>query len=620
MSYRVVTPQTLEEAAEDIATTQDCGLDTETYGVKWNDGMFALQIATENNVWYYNFHNYLNNWHEPSIADVEVLDIEAVMQSLEEAFNDPEKIWYIHNAKFDLRRLAIAGVYLSGGVHCTQMCERFVYNQYTSYSLAGCLGRRGRAKDDAVEKYIKDNKLWKWEEVAGKKQRNKLKFYDQVPFDTMFRYGCIDSEEVRFLGRDQRSKVAGEEYYENDLKFQKVCYGMEETGMVVRQDYAKGGLEYERRKQSEVEAKLSELSPEPFRGGRNWLKATFDFHGIEYGVNPKTGNPVFDKQALAKIEHPVADLIRQQRKHDKYAGTYYQTYADNEVIHAFIKPYGTDTGRLSYAEPNLQNVPKEKKLADSEPFQVRGCFAPREDHCYVMVDFDQQEFRLLLDYAAEMSLIRRVNEHGEDVHDATAAMVGVERDPAKTLNFGLLYGMGEAKLAIALGLPTYWDYNRKGERVLKSREARELKAQYFGRLPNVQRTIQQIIKTAETRKFLRTWVGRKLWFPYRELCYKGPNHLIQGGCGDIARMAMVPIAERLEGMRSNMLLQVHDELLFEVHKDELDVVPDLVNIMESTYRPFNGMKLTCGVDHSWVSWGKRDVVVGLPVLEVKEAK
>lgn len=614
MNYSLVTDQTLKQAAADIAATKECGLDTETYGVKWNDRMFALQISTEQNVWYYNFHDYTKNWHEPSVASVFQLDVAEVMESLKEAFNDPEKIWYIHNAKFDLRRLAIDGAYLHGGVHCTQMCERFLYNQYQSYSLAGCLARRKRAKDDAVDAYISEHKLWSWEDVPGKKKRNKLKFYDQVPFDIMFKYGCIDGEEVRFLGGDQRAKLVGEEYYENDLKFEKVCYSMEESGMVVRQDYAKGGLEYERDKQREVEEKLSALSPEPFRGGRNWLKATFDHHGVEYAINTKTGNPIFDKKALGEIDHPVAELIRQHRKHDKYAGTYYQTYATQEVVHAFIKPYGTDTGRLSYAEPNLQNVPKEKKLADSEPFQVRGCFAPREDHCFIMVDFDQQEFRLLLDYAGEADLIRRINEHGEDVHDATAEMVGVERDPAKTLNFGLLYGMGEAKLAQALGLPTYWDYNARGEKVLRSREARELKAQYFGRLPRVQSVIKQMIRTAEVRKYVTTWVGRKLHFPYREMCYKAPNHIIQGGCGDIARMAMVPCHELLvQTASSRMLLQVHDELLFEVHKNELDVVPELVKIMENTYRPFNGMRLTCGVDHSWKSWGKRDVVEGLPV-------
>lgn len=598
--YRLVSSASdIEEAAEDIRSERSgCGLDTETYGVKFTDRMFALQIATERSVWYYNFHDYRDR--------TPVLNRQAVLSSLAKAFNRVDGLWFIHNAKFDLRRLAIEGTKIGGGVHCTQMNERFIYNQYMKYGLGDCLARRDHAKDDEVWKYIVDNKLWTI--VDGEK----FMHFDRVPFDLMFKYGCIDADEVRFLGLDQRKQLIEHPFYHNELELEKVLYDMEEMGISVRTEYAQGGLQYEQEQQQLASDQLSTLAGEPFRNGPTWLQRIFDRNGVPYARNPKTGKPKFDKHELAAIQHPIAGLIRQYRKHEQYGGTYYSVYASTDVVHAFIKPWGTDTGRFSYAEPNLQNVPKEETLDDSIPYQVRGCFTPRTpDHCFVMVDFNQQEFRLMLDYAGEHELIRRINDHGEDVHQATADLVGVTRKQAKTINFGLLYGMGTKKLAAALAI--------------SDREADDLKRQYFSKLPNVQRLIRTIIDKAERQKYVTTWVGRKLYVPspWRDpdtkqvvrFEYVMPNHLIQGGCGDIARMAMVPCASVLsdKAPKSAMLLQVHDELLFEIHRDELGVVDDLVRIMETTYKPFNKMRMTCGVDHSWVSWGKRDVIAGLPV-------
>jgi DNA polymerase-1 len=577
----------------DLRDTKEIGFDTETYGKKFNDPLFAMQFATESNEYYFNFHRYGDG--TPTLQ-------RSFINCFSDIFAESDKVWYIHNAKFDLRRLAIEGIRVAGSVHCTQMCARFIYNQHMRYSLDQCLKRIGHAKDDAVAEYITKHKLWDWEEVPGKKKRDKLKYFYKVPFEIMFNYGCEDAKLVRLLGIKQRQELKGQSFYENDLELQKVCYQMEETGIITRQEYAQQGYEYEIEQRDKCIHELSVLAGEPYKSGPKWLAKTFDNFGIEYERSPKTNNPIFDKKALQKIDHPIVDKVLAYRRHDKYAGTYYATYATQEVIHADIKMHGTDTGRFSYADPNLQNVPKEEELDESIPFQVRGCFAPREDHCLVAIDFDQQEFRLLLDYAGEHDLIRRINDHGEDVHQATADMVGVTRKMAKTLNFGLLYGMGAAKLAQALKV--------------SEDEARKIKRQYFARLPQVQRFIRRVIETAESRGHIKTWVGRKLYIPHKDLAYKAPNHLIQGGCGDIARMAMATIhRDILDGLSSNMLIQVHDELLFEIHKKELDIIDGIVNIMENTYIPFNGMRLTCGVDHSWKSWGKRYVSEGKPLLQ-----
>lgn len=570
----------------------ELGFDTETYGTDFNDRMFAMQIANGTNTYYFNFHDY-----GTSIPRLE----RSYIEKLRPIFEERGKLWYIHNAKFDLRRLGIEGIYIKGRVHCTQMCERFINNQYNGYSLDACLKRRGRQKDDAVMEYIREEKCWEWQEQTGKKTRKKKLFFDQVPFDIMFKYGCIDADEVFKLGQEQRAQLKGEKYYENDLHLEQICYLMEEYGIRTNKSYAASGYEYEMAQKNLCIARLEDIAGEKYKTGPKWLANKLDMFGVLYEKNPRTGNPVFDKASLSKINHPIVENIINYRRHEKYATTYYSTYKEQDEIHAFIKTWGTDTGRFSYAEPNLQNVPKEEELSADIPFQVRGCFQPREDHCFVMVDFDQQEFRLLLDYAGEFELIRKINEHGEDVHQATADMVGVTRKMAKTLNFGLLYGMGADKLADALKCSVI--------------EAKEIKRKYFARLPKVRRFINGVINKAKDKGVIKTWVQRKLYFPNKELAYKAPNFLIQGGCGDIMRLAIVDCHQVLKDLRSKILLSVHDELLFEIHKEELDIIPAIVNIMENTYEPFNGMKLTCGVEHSWESWGKRYVKEGKPILQ-----
>jgi DNA polymerase-1 len=499
------------------------------------------------------------------------------------------------------------GIELAGTIHCTQAIERMLYNQYMRYGLDACLKRRGHKKDDAVEKYIAEHKLYTIEEVEGKKKKKKNKHYDLVPDELMIPYALIDAKEVRFLGLDQLRQIHEEELAENariEYNLTKTAFQMERTGIKVDLDYVIKNKAAEEEKLRAQINEVSVFSGEEFRNGPKWLASVFDRFGQPYDRKLQTGNPIFDKDALEKMTSPIANMVKDIRKTDKYINTYYSSYKameEDEIIYATVNQAGTDTGRLSYRDPNLQQVPKEEDFAKGER-QVRKCFVPREDHCFVMIDFDQQEFRLMLDYAGEREVIRKIMEHGEDVHQATADMVGISRSAAKTLNFGLLYGMGADTLARSLKVTVP--------------EAKEYKSMYFGRMPKILRFIDEVISAAKHRGYIKTWTGRKLYFPDSEFAYKAPNHLIQGGCGDIAKMAMYETNQELMHKISNLLVQVHDELLFEYHKNELALVKPVHGIMESIYKPFNGMKLTCGVEHSWVSWGKQDVIKTYPRIEV----
>ena len=190
---------------------------------------------------------------------------------------------------------------------------------------------------------------------------------------------------------------------------------------------------------------------------------------------------------------------------------------------------------------------------------------------------------------------------GLDLHQATAQLIGITRNQAKTINFGLLYGMGVRKLAKSLGI-TY-------------KEALELKQLYFDKLPKVEQFILGVSQSARARRFVINWFGFRNYCLSRDYAYKMPNALIQGGCGQIIRVATVRLDEYItkNRLRSHMAAQVHDEILFQVHKSELHHIAEFKRIMEGVYQPRRGMALTCSVDHSEKSWAKWDMTKGLPL-------
>jgi DNA polymerase-1 len=305
---------------------------------------------------------------------------------------------------------------------------------------------------------------------------------------------------------------------------------------------------------------------------------------------------------LGKIDNPIVSQILAIREHEKYIGTYYSSFLHYSKldgrIHCNLNQAGTETGRFSSSNPNMQNCPKEDdEEYVSAPYSVRKCFIPDDDALFYMIDYDQMEYRLLLDYAGEKSLITQVND-GVDVHQATASMMGVSRKIAKTLNFMLLYGGGAAKLATALGVPL--------------NKALELKALYFSRLPNIAKFVKQVIQVGGERGYIHNNYGRRCHIMNSDDAYILPNHLIQGTGADVIKFAMVHAYDYLNlvNARTKILLNVHDELLIQTYSDELHHVDKIHSIMQTIYKSKNGLDLTCSMAHSYKSWAYRDKVEG----------
>ena len=207
-----------------------------------------------------------------------------------------------------------------------------------------------------------------------------------------------------------------------------------------------------------------------------------------------------------------------------------------------------------------------------------------------MIDWDQMEYRLMVDVADEDQLIIEVN-NGLDVHQAAAKLLDEDREPAKNLNFMLLYGGGAPKLAAKLKISIF--------------KAQLLKAKYFRTLRKVQGLIKAITNTAKSRGWITNWYGRRL-YTVSGKAYAAPNHYIQGGCGDVAKIAMNTIDFCIKDTPIYMLLCVHDEFILEVPSDcDRKILYDIKDTMETTY-PHKKLKLTAGIEYSLENWFNKE--------------
>jgi DNA polymerase-1 len=270
-------------------------------------------------------------------------------------------------------------------------------------------------------------------------------------------------------------------------------------------------------------------------------------------------------------------------------------------VHTDFAMAVTSTGRLSSTEPNLQNIP----VRTEEGQRIRGAFVAEPGHVLLSADYSQIELRILA-HVADVPSLKEAFARGEDIHSRTAADI-FRLDPgkvdkearrrAKTINFGLIYGMSAFGLAARLGIPPG--------------EARAIIDAYFAQYPGVRDAMERIKEDARTRGHVETPFGRKIWIA--DIASKDParragaeraaiNAPFQGGAAEIIKRAMVriPHALRDAGLRARMLLQVHDELVFEVPAEEAEATATLVRrVMENAAILSVPLAVEVGHGRSW---------------------
>jgi len=328
--------------------------------------------------------------------------------------------------------------------------------------------------------------------------------------------------------------------------------------------------------------------------------------GLKGGKKTKTGYSTNEAVLDSLLgEHPVIEKILQYREYQKILSTYVEpllklsrTDANSRIYTSFVQT-GTATGRLSSRDPNLQNIPVRSALGRS----VREAFVAKEGYKLVSIDYSQIELRLLAHFSKDTALLEAFNQ-GVDIHLATAVkLFGEEQAPAKrsyakSVNFGLLYGMGPKKLSDELGISTT--------------EAKEIITNYFASFPTVKNFLEGIQERVKIDGYVETLLGRRRLFDYESanammkasFMRESVNTVFQGSAADLIKLSMIHIDTMIqeEGLDAFMLLQIHDELIFEIQEEKVDEISKrFVHVMEKIFEL--GVPLECSVSVG-ESWGE----------------
>jgi len=587
----IVSNEMFNKVKEEIYSNKYISLDIETTGLELHkdDYIIGMGIATETNIYYFNFISNEDNTGAIPLPKY-ILDKSIITTLL----NDYTGTIFMHNAKYDSTGLAKEGVNITKlNIYCTQVGARVILNNRYDFSLNSLANELGLAKSDAVKSYMQKNKMFSTSIVLGRKRTNKKGYFNKVPLHLMGPYCEKDAYITYKLGMDQIKNidVKGNNVLRNEFKLIHTLRNMEGRGILIDVPYIKEAISYY---QNELESIIQEFlkiaDEKEFKDSNKYLATVFTKLKIPYGKTEK-GNPSFTDDILQTLQKNnncflLITYLQKIRSMSKKLNTYFApfiSFADNNnIIHTDFKASGTATGRLSCASPNLQNLNKNEDV--DEKYFIRRCFIPRKDYTFYMFDYKQMEYRLMLDYAGEQKVIDEVKA-GLDLHQAIADKVGIRRDQAKIINFMLLYGGGVEKLAYALSVSI--------------NEATKLKKQYFSKLPKVVEFINKVIQKAEKTGSIHNWFGRIYYFS--EDYYKAPNYLIQGGCADVIKCVLNEVHNLLINTKSNILVTIHDEILCEIHNSETYLIPKIKTIMENIY-PGRYLNLDVDISYSDISW------------------
>ncbi len=438
------------------------------------------------------------------------------------------------------------------------------------------------------------------EQLIGKKGKNQLSMKD-VPLDVLAEYAAEDADLTWQLYQILEKQLQEEGLYELYQKMEApLIYAlaeMEYNGITLDADFLKQYGEELKSKLQQIEEKIFQLAGTSFNinSPRQIGEILFEQLKIPYRWSKtKTGQYSTNEEKLSELahHHPVVREILNYRSLSKLISTYVEALprminSRTGRIHSSFNQALTATGRLSSNNPNLQNIP----IRTPEGARVREAFIPRsEEYLILSADYSQIELRLIASISGEEAMLEAFRQN-LDIHRATAARVfGVpyeevtreQRNKAKTVNFSIIYGAGATNLSRQLGI------SRK--------EAAELIQSYFEQYPGLKAYMQQTIAQAREKGYVTTLMGRRRYL--RDINSRNGvmrshaernaiNTPIQGSAADLIKIAMVNIHQLLKKgkYRSKMILQVHDELLFDLHKEERETLMPLIEEKMRTALP-----------------------------------
>jgi DNA polymerase-1 len=390
----------------------------------------------------------------------------------------------------------------------------------------------------------------------------------------------------QWLEQGLASRSLTEVYEKIERPLSKVLSKIEDNGVMLDTEYLNDLSAQFKTRLAEIEQKAHALAGKEFNLDSPKQLAEILFETMELPVVAKTasGAPSTNEEVLSELaqEHELPKLILQSRHLRKLVGTYTDPLPtmvinqdESHRLHTTYNQTGAQTGRLNSNDPNLQNIP----IRTSEGRSIRKAFVAPKGYKIVAADYSQIELRIMTHLSQDENLIAAFKE-GKDIHRATAADVmsidesevtSEQRRSAKAINFGLIYGMSAFGLAKQLGI--------------SRTEAKGYVDAYFERYPGVRRYMDETRAEAAETGYVQTVFGRRLYLPgiqsSNQMARKGAertaiNAPMQGTAADIIKMAMVDVENWLSAssLRAKMIMQVHDELVFEVHEDDMNTLID----------------------------------------------
>ena len=513
--------------------------------------------------------------HDDDSVDQLALDI--VLKELRPLLESSSNKIIGQNIKFDKNVLAKYGVDIASIKNDTMMMSYVLDASATRHNL------------DALSSYYLNYKTSTFEDVAGKGVKQIT--FDKVPIEAATNYAAEDADITLRLYEELNPRLEGEASLnklndEIEIPLIEVLSEMEQNGAILNSKILNSQSKDLEGRIKKLEEKAYQIAGEEFNlGSTKQLREIF-FEKLKYRIIKKTpgGQPSTDEKVLAELaeEYELPKVLLEHRTLSKLKSTYTdklpnQVSQSTGKVHTSFHQAVTTTGRLSSSDPNLQNIP----IRTEDGRRIRQAFEPSKGNKFISADYSQIELRVMAHMSKDEGLLEAFRE-GQDVHSKTASEVfdvGIKevtsdlRRNAKAINFGLIYGISAFGLGKQLGI---------------SRNlAAEYMAMYFEKYPDVKKYMESTKEFASQNGYVETLFGRRLYLRdinatnamRRQASERAAiNAPVQGTAADIMKIAMINMHKAIKTQKSEakLILQVHDELILDTPKDEIDKIVSLV--------------------------------------------
>jgi len=589
--YLIENEDEIIDLKNKILNQKFCSFDTETTGVDpICSELVGMSFSFQENEAYY---VAISPEFEKAKNQIEIF---------REFFENDQIVKIGQNIKYDIIVLKKYGIEVKGQLFDT-MIAHYLINPELRHNM-----------DYMAETYL-GYKTIHIDELIGPRGKNQLNMRQLAPKD-ICNYACEDADVTlklkNILEQEVKDSDVSKLLYDIESPLVYVLADMEYTGVKLDTKALKESSENLTKEMKGIEDEIYKLAGFEFNvnSAKQVGEVLFDrLKIVDKPKKTKTGQYTTSEEILESLRdtHPIIGKILEYRGLKKLLSTYIDALPQlispfDGKVHTSYNQTITSTGRLSSSNPNLQNIP----IRDAQGKEIRKAFIPDEGCTFLSADYSQIELRIMAHLSQDPNMIEAFNSD-QDIHAATAAKIykiPIEqvtsdmRRKAKTANFGIIYGISVFGLAERLTIPRS--------------EAKELIDGYFETYPKVKEYMDESIKIAQEKGYVETILGRKRFLPdinSRNATVRGYaernaiNAPIQGSAADIIKIAMNNIFERFEkeNIKSKMILQVHDELNFNVLNEELSIVEKIVTEeMESAYQLTVALKVDFGAGMNWL--------------------